>query len=164
MTLKEIVAKIAGFESALAAVKTDAEVAPLKAEFVTLKDQVGKLAETTAGFEAQLAAEKTRAEDFAGQLAAVNTHMDSAVTALKLDVPADAPAKTKLDAILGAVNLALTKTGVDITTLPGTPAAGMPSAPKDILAEYAAITNPTEKIAFYRAHREEINTAFRNRK
>jgi septal ring factor EnvC (AmiA/AmiB activator) len=68
----------------------------------------------------------------------------------KLSVDLDAEKKRTADALAGM--------GVDPKTIPAAPVA---SKTGDILAQYEAITNPSERSEFYRKHQAEYDAAWR---
>lgn len=62
------------------------------------------------------------ANTFGAKVKALNEKLDGAVTTLKLECKADANEEEKFASVLGAVNAAIEKTGVDLNKLPGAPA------------------------------------------
>lgn len=85
----------------------------------------------------------------------------NASEAAKLEAANKIPLSDKLKAYQGAVNQAITATGLNVASLPGAPLKFVQSPPTGILGQYNAITDPMEKTAFYRKHKAEIREAAR---
>ncbi len=139
---------LTNFQTSLAALEATVtgQLTQLAADLATARQTIGT--EQTKLEKAQ-----NEANSFGGTLAAVTTQLNEAVTALKLDVPADAPPSDKIKAILGAVNAGLAKTGVDITTLPAAPAQTRAGKPGDAVPDFSAIRDPAKRTLAFREWR-----------
>jgi len=93
----------------------------LSTAHATITELNGKL--TTANTALEKA--QGEANTFGAKVKALNEKLDGAVTTLKLECKADASEEDKFASVLGAVNAAIEKTGVDLSKLPGAPAGNL---------------------------------------
>lgn len=66
------------------------------------------------------------------------------------------------DAYSGALNVAASKVGVSLTSIPAGSAGSLNISQKNVLAQYEQITDPQAKTKFYRENKSAIDSAFRN--
>lgn len=106
-------AKVSALEAAIAGELTEAKQA---IEVLTGEktDLTGKLESVQGAFDA-----------LNTKTTALTAKIDGAVTDLKLECKADASHEDKFSAVVGAVNAAIEKTGIDTSKLPSAPAGTM---------------------------------------
>jgi hypothetical protein len=157
--LREKAALETTVEEALASVGTlTAEKADLNNRLTAAMNQFSASAREMTGFNDQLS----------------KLCLDAGCLELGLAVDASAeqkqaaaaaiPVGDKLKSYQGAVNAALARLGIDAAKVPngGPGASGQSVTQIAIAKQYAAITDPTERVRFYRANKDAIDAGYRN--
>jgi hypothetical protein len=161
MTLKEIVTKLGeletGFKSLFTAKEDNAEV-------VALRDQLAGIQSTVAGQLTELtslnATLKTEVETLSAAATAITTSLDGAIASLKLEAKTDATAAEKIEVLKAGVTSTLAKFAVKAEEIPVTGSGSADSA--KIAADYNAITDPKERVVFYRKNKAAIDQSFKS--
>lgn len=131
--------KLAELESAISGELTAAKN--------TITEITGKLTEANTALEKA----QGEANAFGAKVKALTEKIDGQVTALKLECKEGATEEEKFVAIVGAVNAAIEKTGVDLAKLPGTPAGKSGQQTKTITrADFEALPHG-ERSNFFKA-------------
>jgi len=136
--LTEIKSLIKGITESSVVTSVNGKVAELEA---AISGDLSKAHETISSLNTEkttltAALEKAQGEanTFGAKVKALNEKLDGAVTTLNLECKADATEEDKFSAVLGSVNAAIEKTGIELSKLPGAP-AGKTVAAKTITRE-----------------------------
>lgn len=127
--LTEIKSLIKGITESSVITNVNSKIAELESaisgELATAKATITELTAKLTDSDAALEKAQGEANAFGAKVKALNEKFDSTITSLKLEIAADAGEEAKLEAVVGAVNAAIEKTGVDLSKLPGAPVGAL---------------------------------------
>ena len=146
--------------TALTAKPEAVELSGVKTELTNLGEKIATELASTLTAKTELEAKVTtltaalekaqgEANTFGAKVKALNEKLDGAVATLQLECKADATEDEKFSAVLGSVNAAIEKTGIEISKLPAAP-AGKTSAAKTITREEFAKLGAAKQSDFCR--------------
>lgn len=141
--------------------KLTAELGQTQVQLKAAQDEFNRVAREQAAFNTELskaciAVGCLQLHDANGAALPLNASAEAKLASANLLTLSE-----KLKAYQGGLNTAIAATGLSVASLPGAPLQFVQSAPRGILAEHRAITDPVAKARHYEKHKEAIDQAYR---